>query len=149
MSRTGSPEYVLMFRKPGKNPKPIDHTADEYPVELWQKDASPVWMDIDQGNVLNGKMAREDKDQKHICPLQLDVINRLLRLWSKKGDTVFSPFMGIGSEGYCAVKQGRRFIGSELKESYWKQACRFLERAEEEGRSLFDVGGPVTCQTAS
>ena len=139
MSRTGSPEYVLMFRKPGKNPKPIDHTADEYPVELWQKDASPVWMDIDQGNVLNGKMAREEKDQKHICPLQLDVINRILRLWSKKGDTVFSPFMGIGSEGYCAVKQGRRFIGSELKESYWKQACKFLERAEEEGRTLFDL----------
>jgi DNA modification methylase len=139
MSRTGSPEYVLMFRKPGKNPKPIDHTAEEYPVELWQKDASPVWMDIDQGNVLNGKMAREDKDQKHICPLQLDVINRLLRLWSKKGDTVFSPFMGIGSEGYCAVKQGRRFIGSELKEAYWRQACKFLTRAEEESRTLFDL----------
>jgi DNA modification methylase len=139
MSRVGSPEYVLIFRKAGKNVEPIAHSADEYPVELWQKDASPVWMDIDQGNVLNGKLGREEKDQKHICPLQLDVINRLLRLWTNKGDLVYSPFMGIGSEGYCAVKAGRRFIGSELKESYWKQACKFLDRAEEESRSLFDL----------
>lgn len=139
-SRVGMPEYVLIFRKWGENMKaaPVTHTMEEFPVLEWQKVASPVWMDVNQTRVLNGEIARENSDEKHICPLQLDVIERLLRLYTNKGDLVYSPFTGIGSEGYCAVKQGRRFIGSELKESYWKQACKFLERAEEEGRSLFD-----------
>ena len=137
MSRTGSAEYMLVFRKPGVNPEPINHTADEYPVELWQKDASPVWMDIQQTRVLNGELAREQNDERHICPLQLDVIERSLRLWSRKNDLVFSPFTGIGSEGFCAVKMGRRFVGSELKQSYFKLACDHLRKAAAEREDLF------------
>lgn len=137
MSRVGSPEYVCIFRKPGGNPEPISHDRSEYPVEQWQKDASPVWMDIRQTEVLNGDMARERQDEKHICPLQLDTVNRLLRLYTNPGDLVYSPFMGIGSEGYCALKMGRRFIGSELKKSYFETACSYLEQANEEKRTLF------------
>lgn len=137
MSRTGSAEYMLVFRKPGVNPEPINHTADEYPVELWQKDASPVWMDVQQTRVLNGELAREQNDERHICPLQLDVIERSLRLWSRKGDLVFSPFAGIGSEGFCAVKMGRTFVGSELKQSYFKLACDHLRKAAAEREDLF------------
>lgn len=139
MSRTGSLEYVVMFRKPGVNTEPVKHTREDYPVELWQQDASPVWMDIDQGNVLNGRIARENRDERHICPLQLDVINRLLRLYTNPNDLVYSPFAGIGSEGYCAVKQGRRFIGSELKPSYFELATANLITAQNEALSLFDV----------
>lgn len=104
MSRVGSPEYVLVFRKTGDNAEPVTHDREDYPVEQWQKDASPVWMDIEQGEVLNRDGAREQQDERHICPLQLGVIRRLLRLYTNEGDTVFSPFAGIGSEGYCAVK---------------------------------------------
>jgi DNA modification methylase len=139
MSRVGNAEYITVFRKPGANPKPIAHTREEYPVELWQKDASPVWMDVNQTRVLNGELARERSDERHICPLQLDVIERCMRLWSSKGDLVFSPFSGIGSEGYTAVKMGRRFIGSELKESYWRTACDYLRRAESESVDLFSL----------
>jgi DNA modification methylase len=128
--RVGAPDYLLVFRKPGKNPKPIDHTTDEIPLDRWQKLASPVWFDVDQGNVLNGREAREDRDERHICPLQLDVINNALTLWSAPGDTVFSPFTGIGSEGYCALQMGRKFIGAELKESYFKTACDNLKSAK-------------------
>jgi DNA modification methylase len=99
-------------------------------INIWRRYAEPVWWDINQQNVLNAKIARDNRDEKHICPLQLDVIDRAIQLWSMEGDTVLSPFMGIGSEGYCAVKMGRRFIGSELKESYWKQACNNLKNAE-------------------
>lgn len=140
MSRVGSPEYLLLFRKPGDNSKPISHDKSDYPVELWQKDASPVWMDIDQGNVLNGSIAKEQNDERHICPLQLDVIRRALRLWSNPGDTVLSPFAGIGSEGYCAVEMGRRFIGIELKESYFNTACAFLKNIEQQPADLFELG---------
>jgi DNA modification methylase len=143
MSRVGSAEYILVFRKPGVNPKPISHTREDYPVELWQKDASPVWMDINQTRVLNGDMARENSDERHICPLQLDVIERCLRLWSSPGDLVFSPFTGIGSEGYCAVKMGRRFVGAELKESYWRTACDYLRKAESESVDLFSLAANV------
>lgn len=139
MSRVGSPEYVIIFRKPGINTEPISHNRDDYPVELWQKDASPVWMDIDQGNVLNGRIARENRDERHICPLQLDVIDRLLRLYTNLNDLVYSPFAGIGSEGYCAVKMKRRFIGSELKPSYWGLACANLQTAQNESETLFDL----------
>ena len=139
MSRVGSPEYVCVFRKPGANAEPITHTREEYPVDQWQKDASPVWMDIEQGRVLNRDGAREQKDERHICPLQLDVINRCLRLWSNPGDLVFSPFAGIGSEGYCAVKMRRRFIGAELKRSYFESACANLRKAEEEALDLFSL----------
>jgi DNA modification methylase len=138
MSRVGSPEYVLVFRKPGKNPKPINHARADYPVEQWQKDASPVWMDIRQTEVLNGKIARENRDERHICPLQLDTINRLLRLYSNPGDMVLSPFGGIGSEGYCSIKMDRRFTGIELKKSYFDLACAYLRQASEEKATLFD-----------
>jgi DNA modification methylase len=99
-------------------------------INVWRRYAEPVWWDINQQNVLNTAIARDNRDEKHICPLQLDVINRALQLWSMEGDTVLSPFMGIGSEGYCAIKMGRKFVGAELKESYWKQACKNLANAE-------------------
>lgn len=131
-SRVGAPEYLLVFRKPGDNPKPITHSLDDIPLPQWQELASPVWMTIDQGNVLNGKGASEDKDERHICPLQLDVIKRALTLWSAPDDLVFSPFSGIGSEGYVALQMGRKFVGAELKESYFNTACENLARANEQ-----------------
>lgn len=138
-SRMGNPDYLLVFTKPGENPEPVTHTSESFPVEQWQQWASPVWMDIDQTNVLNGRGAREEKDERHICPLQLDFIYRCLVMWSNPGDVVFSPFAGIGSEGYQAVKYGRKFIGSELKQTYFAQACRNLEMAEAEKGELFDA----------
>lgn len=129
-SRQGMPDYLLIFRKDGDNPKPITHDPDTMPIDDWQKLASPVWMDVDQSNVItNYRAAREHDDERHICPLQLDVIERALRLWSAKDDLVFSPFTGVGSEGYTSLKMGRRFIGSELKRSYFEQAHANLERA--------------------
>ncbi len=128
-SRGGMPDYLMTFVKPGENASPITHEAEEFPVEQWQEWASPVWMDINQTNVLNVKAARSEKDEKHLCPLQLDIIERALVLWSNPGDTVLSPFMGIGSEGYCSLKLKRRFIGIELKEAYWRQAVNNLNGA--------------------
>lgn len=128
-SRGGMPDYLLTFIKPGDNAEPIAHDPQEFPVEQWQEWASPVWMSVNQTNVLNVKAAREQNDEKHLCPLQLDVIDRALVMWSNPGDTVLSPFMGIGSEGYCALKAGRRFVGVELKESYWRQAVTNLRGA--------------------
>lgn len=128
-SRGGMPDYLLTFVKPGENESPITHSESDFPVEQWQQWASPVWMDINQTNVLNVKAARSANDEKHICPLQLDLIERALILWSNKGDTVLSPFMGIGSEGYQSLKLGRRFIGTELKPEYWRQACDNLAAA--------------------
>lgn len=136
-SRMGNPDYLLVFVKPGDNDNPVQHTNESFPVEQWQKWASPVWMDINQTNVLNGRHARDEKDERHICPLQLDVIYRCLVMWSNTGDVVFSPFAGIGSEGYESVKHGRRFIGTELKQSYWKQACDNLTYAEASNEQLF------------
>lgn len=101
-----------------------------YSHQVWRRYASPVWTDINQSNTLQRESAREEKDEKHVCPLQLDVIERALELWTNPGDIVFSPFAGIGSEGYVAIQRGRKFIGDELKESYWKQACLNLKRAE-------------------
>ena len=109
--------------------------AREFPVEQWQKWADPVWMDIQQTNVLNVRAARSDKDERHLCPLQLDLIERAIRLWSNKGDTILSPFMGIGSEGWGALRTGRKFIGTELKESYYRQAVKNLLHAESESHS--------------
>jgi DNA modification methylase len=128
-SRVGAAEYLLVFRKRGENPKPIIHSTDDFPLDEWQRIASPVWMGIDQGNVLNGREASEHADERHICPLALDIINNALKMWSAPGDTVFSPFTGIGSEGYCSLRMGRKFIGSELKESYFKTACENLRTA--------------------
>lgn len=136
-SRGGMPDYLLTFIKPGDNPDPINHTPDEFPLEQWQEWASPVWMTIDQSNVLNVKMAREYNDERHLCPLQLDVIERAITLWSNPRDVVLSPFAGIGSEGYVALGLRRRFIGIELKEAYWKQACHYLDEQDRQG-NLFD-----------
>lgn len=137
MSRTGLPDYLLIFRKPGDNPNPIQHTRETFPISQWQEWASPVWHTVRQTRVLNGEGAREVQDEKHVCPLQLDVIERALVLWSNPGDVVLSPFMGIGSEGFGAVSAKRKFVGFELKESYWKQACGFLKKAEAERETLF------------
>lgn len=131
-SRQGLPEYLLLFRRwvgEGTNPVPITHTADTFPLETWQRYASPVWFDIRQTDVLNEEVAKEAADEKHICPLQLDVCRRAIELWTNPGEVVFSPFTGIGSEGYEALKLRRRFVGIELKGSYWDWACRNLERA--------------------
>jgi DNA modification methylase/superfamily II DNA or RNA helicase len=130
-SRQGMPDYLVIFRKPGDNPKPVTNTPDTFSLDDWQDYASPVWMDIDQGDVLtNYREAREHDDERHICPLQLGVIERALKLWSAKDDLVFSPFTGIGSEGYQSLKMGRRFVGAELKRSYFEQAVHNLTRAE-------------------
>jgi DNA modification methylase len=129
MSRQGIADYLVTMRKPGDNPEPVEHTNESFPVGLWQRYASPVWMDIDAGNTLQYMSARENDDERHICPLQLDVIGRALDLWTNPGDTVLSPFAGIGSEGYVARQKGRRFVGVELKESYFKTAARNLREA--------------------
>jgi hypothetical protein len=127
MSRQGIPDYVVTFRKPGDNPQPVSHTDEEFPLDDWQKMASPVWMDINPSDTLQFRSAREHKDERHICPLQLTVIRRCLKLWTNPGDTVLSPFAGIGSEGYVAIESGRKFVGVELKKSYFDQARRNLE----------------------
>ena len=125
-SRGGMPDYLMTFVKPGDNSDPIRHTPEDFPLDQWQEWASPVWMTVNQTNVLNVKGARTENDEKHLCPLQLDVIQRALVMWSNPRDVVLSPFMGIGSEGYESLKAGRRFIGVELKEAYWRQACENL-----------------------
>ena len=109
-------------------------------LEDWQKYASPVWFDIRRIDVLNGRIAREDTDEKHICPLQLEVIRRAIKLWTNPNEIVFSPFMGIGSEGYVSLEQGRRFIGSELKTSYYQQAEKNLKMVydEQNAPTLFE-----------
>jgi len=136
-SRAGMPDYLCVFRAPGDNDRPVGHKPAEFPVEQWQKWASPVWMDIKQTNTLNVAMARESADERHMCPLQLDLIERALIMWSNPGDHVLSPFLGIGSEGVCSVKLGRKFMGIELKENYWKHACRHLQQKEAMSGDLF------------
>lgn len=136
-SRQGMPDYLLVFRKPGDNPAPIRHTPADFPLNQWQEWASPVWTTVNQTRVLNVQAAREAQDERHLCPLQLDVIDRALIMWSNHGDVVLSPFMGIGSEGVCSLRQRRKFIGVELKESYWRQACRNLAGAERNSADLF------------
>lgn len=132
-SRGGMPDYLLTFVKPGENAEPIHHTPENFPLDQWQEWASPVWMTVDQTNVLDPSVGRTAEDERHLCPLQLDVIHRALVMWSNPGDVVLSPFMGIGSEGYTALKNDRRFIGVELKEAYWKQAVRHFEAIESQG----------------
>lgn len=144
LSRQGIPDYLVTLRKPGNNPDPIRHTSREMPVSLWQQYASPVWMDINPSDTLQYQSAREEEDERHIAPLQLEVIKRGILLWSSPGDVVLSPFTGIGSEGYVAIKHGRRFVGAELKRSYYEQAGRNLRGAETAGeqKSLFDMVAP-------
>jgi len=142
LSAPGLPDYLLIFRVPGENAVPIGHTTSDFPLSQWQEWASPVWMTVRQTHVLGGikaqQQAREPDDQRHVCPLQLDVIDRSIVLWSNPGDTVLSPFMGIGSEGHEALKLGRRFVGIELKESYWRQAVAHLRSVDEQG-GMFDA----------
>ncbi|MHB8916072.1 MAG: DNA-methyltransferase [Thiobacillus sp.] len=137
MSRQGLADYLVVMRKPGLNPDPIAHTAEEFPVDKWQVYASPVWFDINQSRTLNFKAGKSEDDVKHICPLQLDVIERAMELWSAPDDLVFSPFTGVGSEGYVAVKMGRRFIGSELKPSYYEVAIKNIADAKKHTADLF------------
>ena len=140
LSRQGMADYLLVFRNAGENENPVSHTPSEIPVSLWQKWASPVWMDIKQTNTLNVKIAKDNNDEKHLCPLQLDLIERSVIMWSNPGDVVLSPFMGVGSEGVVSVKLGRKFIGVELKDSYFNTACRNIEEAERSSDDLFMAG---------
>jgi len=168
MSRMAVADYVVTMRKPGDNPEPVsgpfdvyygDETTptgplvtetgkrtttntpgDEwYSVAVWQRYAEPVWMDINQGDVLSHRAARDERDERHISPLQLTVIRRCLELWSNPGDVVYSPFAGIGSELYCALEMGRKALGAELKESYWRQAVANLTAAEQAADGPADI----------
>lgn len=165
MSRMGIPDYIVTMRKPGVNTRPVAgefkyYVGDQPPagfikvdrddgsnfwmpsdsntsVDVWQKYASPVWDDINQTDTLNFREGRDSDDERHICPLQLDVIERCLQLWSITGDVVWTPFMGIGSEVYMALKMGRKAIGVEIKPSYFHLALRNIEQAEKTQYSLF------------
>lgn len=132
MSRQGIPDYLVTMRKPGDNPERVTHTDADFPVTLWQRYASPVWMDIDPSDTLQYRSAREHDDERHICPLQLEVIRRAMKLWTNPGDRVLSPFAGIGSEGVVALEMDRRFVGVELKRSYYEQAARNLASAKKQ-----------------
>lgn len=138
MSRQGIPDYLVTMRKPGENPQRVSHTNEDFPVDLWQNYASPVWMDINPSDTLTYREAREYDDERHIAPLQLQVIERAVKLWSNPDDTVFSPFAGIGSEGYVALKMQRRFLGAELKRSYWQQAAKNLQQAKRSQTGLIN-----------
>lgn len=151
MSRMGIPDYVVIMRKPGDNPERVTHTNDTYPVSEWQNvaspiweyDHSPVWWDINQSDTLNVRMARDGRDERHICPLQLPVIERLVKLYTNPNDIVFTPFLGIGSEVYQSILMGRRGIGIELKKSYFDCAVENVKNAEIEASqpTLFDFMG--------
>jgi len=141
MSRMGIADYVVMMRKPGENKVPVTHTNETFSVDKWQEWASPIWLDINQSNTLQATSARDEKDEKHICPLQLDVIERCVELYSNEGEVLLTPFGGIGSEVYQALKMKRKGIGIELKPSYYKQAVKNCINAEQyEEMSLFDWG---------
>lgn len=151
MSRMGIPDYVIFMRKPGENPERVTHTNESFPVDRWQNYASPiweyehspVWWDINQSDTLNVKMARDSKDERHLCPLQLPVIQRCIEMYTNPGDVVFTPFLGIGSEVYQAILMGRRGVGIELKETYYKCAVENCQNAEMEANqpTLFDFMG--------
>jgi hypothetical protein len=134
-SRQGLAEYLVVFRKWPTSEheeglvEPVTHTKDSFPLDQWQNYASPVWMDIPRTAVLNVQLARDDQDEKHICPLQLPVIERAIELWSNHGDVICDPYAGVGSTGFVALQMGRRFVGAELKSSYFAQAVRFLKDA--------------------
>lgn len=136
MCRQGIPDYLITMRTPGDVVDRVAHGPD-LPVDEWQKLASPVWMDINPSDTLQYQSAREHDDERHICPLQLEVIKRGIRLWTRPGDVVLSPFAGIGSEGHCAIQMGRKFIGAELKKSYYEQAARNLAAAHMGTQDLF------------
>jgi hypothetical protein len=135
-SRQGLAEYVMVFRRWPTNEEeeksivPVTHTYESFPLDQWQEWASPVWMTIRRTNVLNVEIAREDEDEKHMCPLQLDVIERAVKLWTNPGEVVLSPFGGIGSEGVGALTYGRKFVGVELKDSYWERGASNLREVD-------------------
>ena len=137
MCRQGIPDYLITMRTPGDVIERVKHTHESYPVSKWQQVASPVWMDIDPSDTLQYMSAREHDDERHICPLQLEVIRRGIDLWTNPGDVVLSPFAGIGSEGHVALQMGRRFVGVELKSSYYQQASKNLARALSLTQDLF------------
>ena len=139
MSRQGIPDYLVTMRAPGDPVVRVKHDPESYPVDKWQKIASPVWMDIDPGDTLQFRSAREHDDERHICPLQLEVIRRGIDLWTNRGETVLSPFAGIGSEGWVALEMGRKFIGVELKQSYYRQAAENLRNAVRQNQDLFSA----------
>lgn len=151
MSRMGLPDYIILMRKPGVNPEAVTHTNETYPVSEWQQvaspiwdyDFSPVWWDINQSDTLNIQAARDGRDERHICPLQLPVIERLVNLYTNPNDIVFTPFMGIGSEVYQSVKMGRRGIGIELKDTYFKCAVENMQMLDNEKNQMdiFDFIG--------
>lgn len=153
MNRMGIPDYVVFMRKPGENPVRVSNTNETFPVDLWQDYASPiwdeynspVWWDINQSNTLN-RMFSDEESERHICPLQLDVIERCVKMYSKEGDTVFTPFMGIGSEVYQAVKMGRKGIGIELKREYFLQAKKNMQTLDDADKqiTLFDYISNLT-----
>jgi hypothetical protein len=138
MSRMGLPDYVVTMRKPGDAEVRVTH-GEDLPVMMWQKYASPIWDDINQGRTLNRMPARDENDEKHMCPLQLDVIERCIHLWTNPGDVIFSPFTGIGSEGYSAIRMGRKFVGTELKPQYYELACQNIQDAKVETMDLFSA----------
>ena len=135
LSRQGIPDYLVTMRNPGENAEPVTKTHESFPVGRWQNYASPVWMDINPSNTLQHRSVREDEDERHICPLQLGVIRRAIELWSNPGDLVLDPFAGIGSTGDVALRMNRKFLGIELKSSYWKQAVANCEHAGDEARA--------------
>ncbi len=139
LSRQGIADYIVVMRKKGENKVPVTHTNDNFPVEKWQEWASPVWMDINQSNTLQANSVRDDKDEKHICPLQLDVIERCVELWSNEGEVVLSPFAGIGSELYQSLKMKRKAIGIELKTTYYNQAVKNCINAENNEQIALEI----------
>ena len=142
MSRQGLADYLVTMRKPGDNPEPITHTNQTFPVSMWQHYADPIWTDINPSDTLQYQSAREEKDERHIAPLQLSVAQRGIELWSNPGDTVLTPFLGIGTEAYMAVKMGRKAVGIELKESYYRQAVANVKSVAENNQgTLFDMIG--------
>lgn len=141
MCRQGIPDYLITMRKPGDVVERVKHTTEDYPVSEWQRVASPVWMDINPNETLQYMSAREHDDERHICPLQLEVIRRGVKLWTNPGDIVLSPFAGIGSEGYVSLQMGRKFIGVELKQSYYQMAAKNLQTAMSGTADLFSQDG--------
>lgn len=139
MSRQGIPDYLVTMRHPADVEERVIHEGESnLPVHEWQKLASPIWMDINPSDTLQYRSAREHDDERHICPLQLEVIRRGIRLWTNPNDVVLSPFMGIASEGHVALELGRRFVGAELKTSYYGQAVRNLIEAAKVKANLFE-----------
>jgi len=143
MSRHGVPDYLVTMRAPGECTNKVKHTPEEYPVSKWQKVASPIWMDINPSETLQYRSARDHNDERHICPLQLEVIRRGVDLWTNPGDVVLSPFGGIGSEGYVSLEMGRKFIGVELKTSYFRQAAKNLANYKDSCGTLLEGLGEL------